>query len=75
MKPETIIQCIELQLGKKGVKLEDRFYEDLGAESIDMLHVIAAVEEISGVFVPEEQIPELYKVSDLFDYVIANMAK
>lgn len=75
LKPETIIKCVELQLGQKAVKLEDRFYEDLAAESIDMVHLLVRVEEISGVFVPEELIPELKTVRELFDFVTAKMTK
>ena len=69
MNKESLIRCIELQLGRKEVKWEDRFREDLGAESIDMLHIAVAVEKLTGVFIPEEVIPELNTVFDLLSYV------
>ena len=71
MKPETLIQCVELQLGRNPVKMKDRFFEDLAAESVDMVHLVVAVEEISGIFIPEEVMPELKTVQDLFDFVTA----
>jgi acyl carrier protein len=69
MKPDMLIKCVELQLGRKTVKLEDRFYEDLAAESIDMVHLVVAVEEITGIFIPEEIIPELKTVRDLLNAI------
>ena len=71
MKPETVLQCVALQLGRKTVKMEDRFLEDLAAESMDIVHLVVAVEEISGVFIPEEVIPELKTVQDLYDFIIS----
>lgn len=69
MKEEFLIRCIERQLGQKSVRKEDRFIEDLGAESIDMLHIIVEIESQTGIFVPEEVIPDLIKVKDLFEYI------
>jgi acyl carrier protein len=69
MNERTLINSIELQLGKRAVKMEDRFYEDLGAESIDMLHIIVEIESQTGIFIPEEMIPELITVQDLYHYV------
>lgn len=69
MKEEFLIRCIERQLGQKSVRKEDRFIEDLGAESIDMLHIIVEIESQTGIFVPEEVIPDLITVKDLFEYI------
>ena len=62
-------QCVELQLGRKAVKMEDRFIEDLGMESIDMVHILASIESISGLFIPEDVIPDFKTVKDLYDYI------
>ena len=73
MNREEFIQCIELQLGCAGVKHEDRFIEDLAAESIDMMHIVVAVEEKTGLHIPEEKIPELKTVGEMFNYVETNL--
>jgi len=69
MKSEALIQCVELQLGRKAVKMEDRFLEDLAIESIDMVFILASVESDTGLHIPEEVIPDLVKVKDLYNYI------
>lgn len=70
MKQEILIKCVELQLGQKGVKMEDRFQEDLGAESMDMVHLAVLVEEQTGLFLAVETMPELDTVQDLYNYIL-----
>ena len=69
MNEKELIRCIELQLGRRAVRTEDRFQEDLGAESIDMLHIIAEIESRTGIFIPEEMIPEFTSVQILYQYL------
>jgi len=69
MKSEALIQCVELQLGRKAVKMEDRFLEDLEIESIDMVFILASVESDTGLHIPEEVIPDLVTVKDLYNYI------
>jgi acyl carrier protein len=47
------------------VGLHDRLVEDLGAESIDLVKIIAVIEETYGVNVDEERLPLLRTVRDL----------
>ena len=74
MNRESLIRSIERQLGRKSVKMEDRFFEDLGAESIDMLHILVDIESQYGVFIPEDAVPDLTTVSDLYNYLINHQA-
>ena len=69
MKSEALIQCVELQLGRKDVKMEDRFREDLGTESIDMVFILVSVESYTGLHIPEQVIPDFVTVQDLYDYI------
>ena len=69
MNPDLLIKCVELQLGQKGVQMEDRFLEDLGAESIDMVHLAVMIEEQTGLFIPVESVPDLKTVQDLYKYI------
>ena len=71
MKQEVLIKCVELQLGQKGVKMEDRFQEDLGAESMDIVHLAVLIEEQTGLFLPVESMPELDTVQDMYDYILS----
>ena len=72
MKSESLIRLVEVQLGSKKVKLEDRFAEDLGAESIDMVNLMVTIEENTGMFIPEEVIPELKTLQDLLNFIISS---
>lgn len=71
MKQKVLIKCVELQLGQKGVKMEDRFQEDLGAESMDMVHLAVLIEEQTGLFLAVETMPELDTVQDLYNYILS----
>lgn len=75
MNPDLLIKCVELQLGQKGVKMEDRFLEDLGAESMDMVHLAAMIEEQTGLFMPIEMVPEINTVQDMYHYVLSQTKK
>lgn len=47
--------------------------EELGADSLDLVEILMAVEENFGVVVPDEEIPNLKTVGDIVSYVEANM--
>jgi acyl carrier protein len=57
------------QLGQHAVGLDDRLVEDLGAESIDLVTIVAVLEEAYGVSVEEERLPLIHTVRDLAEEV------
>jgi acyl carrier protein len=63
---EAIEQLVAIQLGLKRVKKSDRIVEDLGAESADIVNLIAAVEDRYGIVIDEEEIPAIRTAEDLF---------
>ena len=66
---EELLLLVGRQLGCPDVKPEQRFYDDLGAASIDLVHLVVLIEEKTGLFIPEEVIPELETSADLFTYI------
>ena len=66
---EEIKKMVELQLGKRDVKNDDRLVEDLGAESADVANLVAAVEEKYNIFIKESEIARIYTSADLFSLV------
>jgi acyl carrier protein len=62
-----------MQLGSTSVRADDRIVSDLGAESLDVLNIVVAVEERFGVRLDEERLPAIVTVKDLYDE-IANSA-
>ena len=73
---DEIKRIVSLQLGIREVGDEDRFLEELRAESIDVMNIIVAVEEKFGVSIKESEIPDLQTPKMLFEFVekrIANL--
>ncbi len=66
---EDIGNLVALQLGIRGVRPEDRIVEGLGAESADVVNIVASVEDKYGITVEEEELPEIVTVADLYDLV------
>ena len=66
---EEIKKMVEVQLGKRDVKNDDRLVEDLGAESADVANLVAAVEEKYSIFIKESEIARIYTSADLFSLV------
>lgn len=62
------------QLGQHDVGLDDRLVEDLGAESIDLVTIIAVLEEAYGVSVEEERLPLIRTVRDLAEEVARQLS-
>ncbi|MGA9532226.1 MAG: phosphopantetheine-binding protein [Anaerolineales bacterium] len=65
----TVQETVELIMGLEHADPAARLIEDLGAESADVVNIIAALEDRFEISVPEEEIPELHTVADLQDMV------
>jgi acyl carrier protein len=63
---EEVKKIVATQLGKSKVEKESRLIEDLEAESMDLVNIIAAVEARFDVFIEEEEIPKIRTIADLF---------
>ena len=66
---EQIVELVRLQLGNPSVRPEHRIVEDLGAESMDIVNIIATVEERFGLAIDEAALAEVRSVADLADLV------
>jgi len=62
------------QLGVEAaeVSLESSFIEDLGADSLDIVELIMALEEEFEVEVPDEDAEKLATVNDAVEYIKAH---
>jgi acyl carrier protein len=56
----------QLGLGDGEVKAHSRIVEDLGAESMDVANIMAAVQDRYGVTVPDEEVAKYATVSDIY---------
>lgn len=66
---DEIKRLVSVQLGVKHIREEDLFMEDLGAESADLVNIIAAVEEKYRVTIGEAEISGIRSVFDLYKHV------
>ncbi len=72
---EKIVGIIASQLGcnAESVTEGSAIAEELGADSLDIVEILMAVEENYEITIPDEEIPNLKTVKDIMSYVEANM--
>ncbi len=70
---EKIKDIIVEQLGvtPEKIKLEAKFIEDLGADSLDIVELVMAVEEEFDLEIPDEDAEKLKTVSDFQSYLVS----
>jgi acyl carrier protein len=51
------------------IKLESSFVDDLGADSLDIVELIMALEEEFEIEIPDEEAEKISLVSDVVDYI------
>ena len=68
---EKVTEIIVEQLGVSAdqVKPESKMIEDLGADSLDAVELVMAVEEEFGIEVPDEEAEKLVSVGDIIAHV------
>jgi len=71
---ERVKKIIVEQLGVKEdeVKNESSFVEDLGADSLDTVELVMALEEEFDTEIPDEEAEKITTVQAAIDYVKAN---
>lgn len=71
---QRIKDIIVEQLGVNAdqVTSEAKFIEDLGADSLDTVELIMALEEEFGIEVPDEEAEKLQSVGDVTKYIEEN---
>lgn len=63
------IICDELGVDDVEVTPNARFIDDLGADSLDQVELVMAIEEAFDIEVPDEDLEKIASVRDAFDYV------
>jgi len=71
---QRVKDIIVEQLGVKADQVVPgaKFIEDLGADSLDTVELVMALEEEFGIEVPDEQAEKLQSVGDVMKYVEEN---
>lgn len=68
---EKVRDIIVEQLGVSAdqIKPEAKFIEDLGADSLDTVELVMALEEEFGREIPDEEAEKLQSVNDVIKYI------
>jgi acyl carrier protein len=68
---EKIKEIIAEQLGvnKEEVKPESSFVDDLGADSLDTVEIVMALEEEFGIEIPDEDAEKMSTVKEAVSYI------
>jgi acyl carrier protein len=73
---EKVKAIIAEQLGVKPEEVtpEASFIDDLGADSLDTVELVMALEEEFGIEIPDEDAEKMSKVSDAIKYIDEKVA-
>ena len=64
---DIIVEVLNVE--ESDVKMESTFIDDLGADSLDMVELIMAIEEEFEFEVPEEDAENIVTVGDAINYI------
>ena len=72
---ERVIKIVVEQLGvsEDEVKSESSFVDDLGADSLDTVELVMALEEEFDTEIPDEEAEKISTVQSAIDYINANV--
>ncbi len=72
---EKVIKIIaeKLNVSEDQVKPEASFVDDLGADSLDLVELVMAMEEEFGMEISDEEAEKLRTVKDVLDYIKARV--
>jgi len=74
---EKVKDIISEQLGvkKEEIKPESSFIDDLGADSLDTVEVVMALEEEFGIEIPDEDAEKITTVGEAVKYIDNKVSK
>lgn len=70
---ELIVQ--QLGVDENAVVPEAKFIDDLGADSLDLVELIMALEDEYGIEIPDEDAEKIVTVGDAINYLKERLAK
>ncbi len=62
----------QLNVGIDEIKLESHFINDLGADSLDIVELVMAMEEEFDIEIPDDQAEKIQTVADAVKYISEN---
>ena len=71
-KVKTVI-VEQLGIDEANVRMDSSFLDDLGADSLDIVEFIMALEEEFGIEIPDEDVEKIVTVKDVVEYISENI--
>ena len=65
----------QLGVSEAEVKREASFVDDLGADSLDTVELVMALEEAFGIEIPDEDAEKIKTIGDTISYVMSHAKK
>ncbi|PHV12566.1 MULTISPECIES: acyl carrier protein [Chitinimonas] len=65
----------QLGVNEADIKIDSSFVEDLGADSLDTVELVMALEEEFECEIPDEEAEKITNVQQAVDYVKAHLGK
>ena len=78
MNPDAIFEKVkevimdQLAVEDDAVKMETSFIDDLGADSLDIVELIMALEEEFDLQIPDSEAEKIMSVGDVVEYIKNN---
>ncbi len=69
---EVVVE--QLNVSPDEVKEDSKFVEDLGADSLDVVELVMALEEKFDIEIPDEEAEKIATVKDAITFIEANNA-
>ena len=71
---ETVIGIVaeQLNLKKEKIKSDSSFVTDLGADSLDTVELVMALEEEFQMEIPDEEAEKIQTIQNAVDYIVKN---
>jgi acyl carrier protein len=71
---DEVKTIISIQLGKSEIDAENHIIQDLGAESADIVGIVASLEDKYGITIDEGELTDIQTVRELADLVKSKRA-
>jgi len=64
---EVVVE--QLSVNPDEIKADSRFTEDLGADSLDVVELVMALEEKFDIEIPDDEAEKIQTVQDVINYI------
>jgi acyl carrier protein len=70
---KLLVEHLDPGLATTDITTEKNLVDDLGADSLDIVEIIMAIEEEFGITIPDEDAEHLATVGDALEYILARV--